>query len=823
LLKIWALILLAVVGIALSASAAEFPIDLNRASLEEIKELPISGDVALAIYEHREYRAFFNSIYDLMKVPGIDPMMLETLKPLVRIEPVEENEVARRMNIAQRMVRAWGSSESTNEGLIDMWIDIAKDPPNINTADIYDLMNMQNVSPVDAVAIVNHRNAIGTYRSRRDLRYTPGLSGWGYYNLRSLIKYEDKARGGDLHGTYQLRVKAFGYYSDTVELLKQDVMSAQNVYDSWWDRLSLDNVRPAVAHKVYLKYFLSEQTAARIGLHVYKRWGEIDYDTHLKGFVAFEDFGFGDFKVDKVVFGTFLAGWGQGLVMENSDYFKARKSGYSWDKRYYGVLGDVSRTDTYKHKGIGLQFSWNWLKGIGFFSNDWKDAVINKDGSVFAPVIMTPSVENDVLDEYALLPIRNVRAGIARDVLHEKTYGGNLRFVYAPGSHVGVSGYESRYNRNFDPMMGETFIAREDKITAVDNEIFSMYRSPGKYRRIHGLEWQHVYKNFCAQMEYAEMHIDGSVLKLGDDPKAFVASLWTQYNNLHFLALFRNHDLGFDNPYSRGFSNYRKFRGTILEDFWYLKDPMYGMLAVNSPAPQAERGFYITTRYRLTNNIIPSLEYDRWTRLADGAGYSRFIGKLEWRFLHPLRFKIRQQWQGRHADNSLTPMSYHLDETRIELEMRLSNYNMVEFMYIRGGTGWPPRPRLVGNVAPDGGHPVEGQAFMPNNSILMRVIHNFNDKFNMSLGAIAYDGFVWYFEESEFMPIDGRNSVKVWINFQERISDRLWLEIKAAWDRGEPLTNVDIRQYNQPYGNDIDYDFLVGKHNYFRIQLDYIW
>jgi hypothetical protein len=168
-------------------------------------------------------------------------------------------------------------------------------------------------------------------------------------------------------------------------------------------------------------------------------------------------------------------------------------------------------------------------------------------------------------------------------------------------------------------------------------------------------------------------------------------------------------------------------------------------------------------------------------------------------------------------------MSYHLDETRIELEMRLSNYDLVEFMYIRGGTEWPPRPRLVGNVDPDGDHPVSGQAFLPNNSLLMRAVHNFNEKFAVSVGAIAYDGFVWYFEESEFMPIEGMNSVKFWVNFQDRLSDRLWLEIKAAWDRGNPLTNVDVRQYNQPYGGMIDYDFLVRKHNYFRIQIDYIW
>jgi len=131
------------------AAAADFPIDLNSASLEEIMELPLPPEEA----------------------PGIDARDLETLKPLVRTEPVEEDIFTQRMNVAQRNVRRWGKSEGSNEGLIDLWIDLAKDPPNINTASMFQLQNLQNVSPVDAVAIYKHRAAIGSYRGRRDLRF----------------------------------------------------------------------------------------------------------------------------------------------------------------------------------------------------------------------------------------------------------------------------------------------------------------------------------------------------------------------------------------------------------------------------------------------------------------------------------------------------------------------------------------------------------------------------------------------------------------------------------------------------------------------------
>ena len=806
---------LAVVLASSAAFAAEFPIDLNSASLEEILELPVPREDAEAIYRYREFRAYFTSVYDLMKVEGIDVADLETLKPLVRIEPVEIDYFAARMNIAQRNVRSWGSSEGSNEGLIDLWIDIAKDPPNISTAGIYELMNLQNVSPVDAVAIFNHRKAIGSYRGRRDLRYTPNLSGWGYMNARSLVRYEDTERKGDLHGRYQIRARSASYDSDVAELMREDVLSAPNVYDSWYDRLGLDSARPEVTQKLSLKYYATDEVTLRGGVLSWRMGGERDLYEHAKGFFGVEGLRLGPVSLEKVYVGDYLVGFGQGLVMENSDYFKPRKSGYSWDKRYYGILGDISRTQEYKLSGIAFQAAWNNLRTIGFYSDDKKDAVLNGDGSVASYISLSPTIDNDLLDHYGLLPMK--------DVLHEKTFGGNLRYMFAPGSHVGFSGYESRYDRRFDIMEGETLIDRYDRITQADNEIFSSYTSPGKFRRIYGIEAQSVFKNFCFQAEYAEMDIDGGLLKIGDDPGALVASLWSQYNNLNFLALYRDYDLGYDNPYCRGFSNYERFKGTILEDQYYLTSPLYGLLFDNAVTPQAERGIYFSSRFRITQAIIPRIEYDRWTRVADGATYYRFVGNLEIRLLYPLRFKIRQQFQGRNRDDKLTATSYGLDDTRIEMEMRLSNYDMVEFTYLRGGTEWPPRPRLVGDVRPNGDHPASGQAFQPSWALLLHASHNFTDQFSLSAGALSYNGFLWFFEESDFVATDRKNSVRFWASVEDQISDNLWIELKAAFDRGVPITNTDVRQYNQYYGKDIDADNIINREKSFRIQIDYMW
>jgi len=778
-------------------------------------DLPIPEAVARAIYDYREYRGYFKSVYDLMKIDGMDSATLEELKPLVAIEPVAADQLARDISEAQRNIRSWGSSEGSNEGLIDLWIDIAKDRPNINTAGVYDLMNLQNVSPVDAVAIFNHRKAIESYRSRSDLRYTPGLSGWGYMNARGLVRYVEAEKKGDLHGRYQLRTRSSVFDSDIAELFQEDLLPASDIYDSWYDRLALAKTRPEISQKLFLKYYVGQKTTLTGGLQAWRLGGESDVTRHRKGFAGIEGVKLGPVSLDKVYVGDYLVSFGQGLVMENSDIFKSRKSGYSFDTRYYGVLGDMSRSEEFKLTGAAVQATWKNLKGIGFYSNDWKDAVLNKDGSVAAYISIDPDISNATLVRYGLPAMR--------DALHERTLGGNLRYVIRPGTHIGVSGYEADYNRRFDPLGGEALIARMDKVTKPDNEIFNSYRSPGKFRRVYGLEAMGVYKNYCVQAEYAELDLGGSVAKLGDDPHGFVTSLWSQWNNFNLLALYRDYSLGFDNPYNRGFANYSRFKGTILEDQYYLNDPLYGLIYDKAASPQAERGLYLSSRYRISRDIIPRFEYDRWTRVADGASYSRFVANLELRLLYPLRLKLRQQFQGRNEDNALAPTRFDLNETRVELEMRLSAYDMVEFMFLYGGTKWPPRPRLTGNVEPDGDYPAIGQAFEPARALLLHAVHNFNDAFSVSAGAIAYSGFVWFFEESDFKALSRDNSIRFWFSVEDRLSDQLWIEAKAAFDRGVPVTNIDARRYNQPYGSAIDADYVVNKDKYFRIQLDYMW
>ncbi len=807
-------------------------VDINRATLDEIRSLPIDEQDAQTLYEYREYTSYFKSIYEIRKLPGFDQGKFDRIKPLVKVLPVTEiDEEIARLNSIYFRIEQWAANEGTNEGLVDIWIDQAKDPINVNAATITDLMNLQNVSPVDALAIVKQRNRIGTLNSRRDLGRVPGISDWGYRNARNFLRYSEPDKGLEFHGNYQFRLYNTPLFGDFHDLLNEGD-------ERWWDLLRMDNAAPAVMHKLRLRW----GQKIRAGFLGYRGLGEEMPLTEVKmghkglfttrtfptvkRFVGVENIQLGPIHLDRLYLGNYMITIGQGLVMENTDFFKPRKSGFSWDKRLDGVIGDVSRTEEFALDGIALQASYWKLRGLFFFSWDDKDAILNPDSTVNCYIIMTPKMENKVLEENGCMPMR--------DVLYEKTWGGNLRYSPWLGTHVGFSFYESIYDRPFSPKLS-TITSRRDKTATADSEYLSSFESPyGKtgteewwdnYRRVYGVDFQTIYKNISLQGEYAMLgkgrDFDRQV-DLDGYPQAVILSAYTQYNNLNILGIYRNYDVAYDNPYCRAFSNYQRFKRTIFEDEYYMTNPLYAQVYDNSIQPQAEEGFYISSRYRVTQEFTPQMEFDVWKRKADNAQHMRMVLKIDYQPIYPIRLQLRQKYQYRDDDNSLTTGSFENITTRLRLRLRISGYDQLEALYTTGYTLWPPRPRLVDNVEPDGNHPSTGNLVSPTEALGMTLTHNFSDRLKLRTFFGIYDGFFWNFEDSEFMVLDG-NSYRYWFSVSDRISDRLAVRFKYTVDHVIPESYIDARYFNQASGPDPEGSNVREDNRTFRLQIDYGW
>jgi len=69
-----------------------------------------------------------------------------------------------------------------------------------------------------------------------------------------------------------------------------------------------------------------------------------DLTETVKGYVAIEPESDASLRVDRAIVGNYRLAFGQGLVMDNTDFFLPRKTGHGWNKRPGTVIGDDART-----------------------------------------------------------------------------------------------------------------------------------------------------------------------------------------------------------------------------------------------------------------------------------------------------------------------------------------------------------------------------------------------------------------------------------------------------------------------------------------------
>ena len=84
-------------------------------------------------------------------------------------------------------------------------------------------------------------------------------------------------------------------------------------------------------------------------------------------------------------------------------------------------------------------------------------------------------------------------------------------------------------------------------------------------------------------------------------------------------------------------------------------------------------------------------------------------------------------------------------------------------------------------------------------------------------GRLAYaasDGGPW------FVVVDGRG-FRNWFKVESRVSDQLLFQLKVTRDHNLPRTYLDVRQYGEAYGDDIESSYAPRDYTSFRLQMDY--
>ena len=840
-------------------------VDLNSASIAEVRTLPIPREIADAIVDHRTYVAYFTSVYDLMQVPGMTPKWLEVLRPLVFITPVFES---RRQEEAEEELRAGDlnflvqrllSEEGASEGLTDAYIDQIKDPRDLNRLGYFDLVRYENVSPVDASAVLAERRVSGRIENYRALRAVPGISYWGARNLRDFVNYTSPPElSPRLHFDYQFRLYDTPYVLDDRDVLDENIIGDTNGLTStqkdnfrnlelntYAGRLNLDTTDPAMTHKVRARW----GDHARAGLLLHRNLGEVSWRETGKGFLALENLTgsespLGPVKIHSLVVGNYTAAFGLGLVMDATDFFSARRTGLGYSVRPLGLSPDLSRSDEYGMRGVGVDAALGPARGTFFYSRADKDAILNPDGSFNSYFRMVPRLSNDLLAEIRHDIATGVFAGKGdtsaflpmHRVMDEQIVGSHLQVEARPSTFLGLTGIEIRTrNRAFaDPAASlwnpraTTYVLDPARLEDRDSEIGAGYdsRALGNYRRLWGADASTVWRNLWLAGEYGKLETstepDAWRRFWSAGPEAKIAQAYLQYENFNVLGLWRDYDLGYDDPYGRAFSEDSRFEQTILDGNAYrLRNPYWAELARTDPAPKAERGWYVNTRYQLTRQFLVSgLEYDSWTRKADGADLSRFAGRLEYRPVFPIRLRVRHAISSRHADRPDDIRAYRSWETRLEMLANLSHYDQLRALLSTGNVTFAERGRLSG---PAGGGDVQSdttaQRGSPSRALQAAFTHQFNDDLAITFSSEIYDGFLYNYEDNEFIVVDGQG-VRHWVMLRSRLSSQLSWRLKWTDDHARARTYTDIRNFGALVAPTPDGIDVRNDRQSYRFQID---
>ena len=800
---------------------------INSATIEELKSLPLSENQIADVYDFILFQGPVSDIYDLIKISSIDAKDIDSLKSLVSIKDNKNINIrASRISDRYRKVENWTSEEGANEGLVEVWLDRLAEPKNINSATWNDLMALQNVSPVDAVAVMKRIDE-GKITYPKALRGAIGLSYWGYRNMVDFFTYDDTDTTDSFHFWYNTTYKTL----PSTTSFDDEVGMVDQISD-----------HPGDLHHKMVATFGRHW---KLSLATHRQLGEKVYDFKLGNFevpsskwsLTYRDLKFGGIKIDRIILGNFSATIGQGIIFENTDFFSPRRSGYSWSRRVHGVFPDISRTRQYALKGAAFQAGNKRFDLMGFVSRNKRDAILNiADSSVVSMITLYPRTNDPFGSEDFLLPML--------ETLEEVTYGGSIRLIPLYGTFVGFSAYESLYDRPIRPDIATTVIADENEgkfLTSIgntaDTEIAAMYSNYGEssfwekarsFRRVFGMDFSTVIRNIALQGEYGVLDKNGDMKVDVLDPKAFVFSGYAQFNNFSLLVVYRDYDLGFDNPYQRSFSNYSRYKGSIFEDTFYLQDPIYGFLYTGQAQPQSEKGVYVNSRYQPHRALVLSGDFDTWTRVADQARYFRTVMRAQYRPVFNMRFSIRHKWQKRGSMSDLDPSAYYSQETIIRSQLRLSGYDQIELMWVRSWVDFSNRRRLTNDLTSGGEEPsLIGSAGTGSEAIGFKVTHNFNQRMKAMGQVIFYNGFIWNFEDTDFRVFDSNtDAVRYWLSLFSRINDRWALRLKWTVDTSAPVTNYifepsdDTGQFPDQR---LSWETVSGENftNDIRLQLDY--
>ena len=827
-------------------------INLNEYEFMELTQLPLTSTQITDLDLYLQQNDIEN-IYDLLFIQSISNEDIHKLKTFVKLDIKNKN------NFFHNISLDYLSGSNNNNMLNNEVINLYLQKKNINTMSYRDLSIIPSVSPVDVSAVLKQQNK-GPIKESFHLKNSPGLSNYAYKKMLKYVSFTNESVN-----------------NDNIHLLINASMGNEQslgLEDEEQDAIYIGGNNPETTYSLSLGY-----KGLRFGHLRHNNFGDPNGVYTNKTFMMYEN---NNIKENhfKVIVGNFNASFGKGLVFGSGDYNRSRNTGYKYRKRLNGIYPDMTNSHQLTLNGLAVESSFidSGIYFSMFISEDKRDAVINDGCSgftnknqceVYIGCTWESSIEycyeNDNVDEnidrsFTSLIFMRPRLGLGIndnnnkiienmiDAVTERTYGLDFSFLINETTNFGLTYYQSLYDRVLDPQIEYTIVGGDEDETPVfesndydqysgdayylnypqgnstDAELAAMYSSSitshnnwskaRSSRTIRGINFEKIYNNIVFQFEFSDLMMENK-----ENPQAYLLNTYMTFKNFDILILHRDYDLEYDNPYQKSFSQYARYKSSILEDIWWLENPIYYNLYSGAIVPQAEKGTYIESWYRFHRNFTLGLEWDSWMRKADNAKYFRLKTKLEWRPVFNYRIKFAYKLQGRGQFSLQHPSPYLINEARVDFELRLSDYNKLALLYSWNNATFGPRPRLMGDSSPNQN---VGSIGSPDESIGVKLKHSFNKNLTLEAGAVYAHGFLWYFDSTTFKIFnDDFGLTNLWFSFNVKPISTISIDMKASYTIDSPATNIDGKLVS---GQSFDNTYILDNQKFnYRIQISYAY
>ncbi len=791
--------------------------DLNTASLLELQTLEgLNPQQASDLYDFIYETGGLLSIYDVMQIEGFTAAELQWLRDNCVVVPPSEGRIS--SDILEVMERL-ATEDDPGDAAVDLWEHYLLHPLPINSATSWQLRSLDRVSLIDAAAVERRLNTLGPVSSITSLRNADYLSYYGYRNMRDYVSireldlssmdffggYRVVVDGGDGRSTdedglyemlnslrsakYDIETGERGYtasdsaaWAERIDGEYEELLGAQNV-TGWEHRVRVgfgDRFRGGA------RFSRGRNSTSGFDLFSDIDLGDLNrrFDV-AKVFVSMENIGI----VEQVVLGNYNLSLGQGLMVNNSDELWYRSTYSTW-----GLYPDLTSTRQFALIGGAVEMHEGPFLGYGFYSSASRDAIRDIDG--------TPNI----------LIMSAARTSPYADVIKETTYGGygffDLGGILPCGTAIGVGGMNISYSDSLISDSGALDIP--DDAQPWDCPEYDVLAA-GNSSSFLALSAQTILDNVSLEGEY---------VRQDNESIAMLARARWQNDYFYLLGIWRHYDIGFTNPYNRGFTEQLRYDDTIFEKPYYLNDPLTSQLA-EWPTPKPEEGVYIESRFQISRHItFPKVYLDIWRSLPWGFDNYRFQGEIEYRPDFPIRFRLKCKYQEKTKMHDVIPTTSRTQEFTFRTFFLPTGNDYFDVRLRIGMVELTPNPRYGDDRLLSGGY------------IAAKWEHNFSENLSVLGGTTLWstDGMSqWEFEDTGIDFLDG-DGTKFYVTIKNNLSDNLQLRLRILRkDTFYPRTGLyrpdpDDSFYYEGDPNSPVRDFNDHVTDYgIRCQLDFRW